>query len=182
MKRSYTEAEQRRNTNVSSLFLLSPGDNSLQSLARDLLHQALHIRYSYEAFARDGVTAERLEEFKRNHKERGPKLRNTRLDKTGLSTKTLMDSSWNRTLISILSKKAKSIASQAEKRFEEKIDWIKLFDKRVYRIMLDEVKSRPLDDETHQERLLRLAKVHSQTSKRSGMINVRHMVCAHTLA
>ena len=43
MKRSYTKAEQRRNTNISSLFLLSPGDNSLQSLARDLLHQALHI-------------------------------------------------------------------------------------------------------------------------------------------
>ncbi len=184
LQKSHSEAQQRKNVNVSIfLILLLLTRQSSQTLARELLHQALHIRHGYEAFARHGVTEADLEKFNQNPTECGPTLRNTKLDKTGISTKAQMNSRWNQTLIYKLATEAKSIASRYNKEFEfGDIDWKKLFEVRMYRIILHDIKSRPREGEQHKDRLLRLAQDHDLMSKKNAQRGVRHLVCLPILA
>ncbi|KAJ3766549.1 hypothetical protein FB446DRAFT_601561, partial [Lentinula raphanica] len=106
-----------------------------------------------EAFARDGVSKEHLDLFMANPKQHGPKLRNTRLDKTGHDTKSILDTPWNRALMRLLAEKAKRIAGNCRdgrfgsEKSRKKIEWQRLIRQRLATIVLDELKSRPLDDQ-----------------------------------
>ncbi|KAJ3717719.1 hypothetical protein C8R42DRAFT_536503, partial [Lentinula raphanica] len=102
-----------------------------------------------EAFARDGVSRERLQLFMADPKKHGPKLRNTRLDKTGHDTKSILATPWNRALMRLLVTEGQKIVKNCKDgRFgKEKIGWPKLIRQRLSRIVLDELKSRALDEQ-----------------------------------
>ena len=124
----------------------------------------------------------RLEEFEKDPTEHGPKLRNTRLDKQGISAKKLVHSRWNQCLIFNLANAAESTANASVPQFGERgIDWRQLFQDRIYRILLHDEKCRPEENETHEQRLQHLAKDHDRILKRNGETNIRHLVGAPCL-
>lgn len=180
--KSYTDAERRRNANVNDLSASLPADKEIyQELSRRLICQAFHVQHIYQIFARDGVSEERLKAFQTAPEEHGPKLRNTRLDKFGISTRDLKKSHWNQTLIKLLSDTAKSIVSKNDKKLVKSIDWHKLFTARFSKIIRHEIKCRPKEGETHEDRLLRLAQDHNRVSKQNGVVHNRHLVCLPNL-
>ncbi|KAJ3744530.1 hypothetical protein EV360DRAFT_57600, partial [Lentinula raphanica] len=143
----------------------------------------LRAKWNYEAFARDGVSQERLQLFMADPKKHGPKLRNTRLDKTGHDTKQILDTPWNRALIRLLAMEARAVVDNCQddrfgtRKKKKKIRWPNLIRQRLSRIVLDEIKSRPLDDqETVQQRVQRLAEAYQKRKKRSKGVTIRHAV------
>ncbi|KAJ3751642.1 hypothetical protein EV360DRAFT_56578, partial [Lentinula raphanica] len=152
-----------------------------------------------EAFACDGVSQERLDLFMADPKRHGPKLRNTRLDKTGHDTKTILDTPWNRALIHLLAEEAKKVVRNCQdgrfgpkekekkkekkkkkKKKKEEIHWATLFRQRLSKIVRDELKSRPLDDqETLEQRIQRISDAHLLKKQKSKYNTIRHVVRCH---
>jgi hypothetical protein len=144
---AFTEATQRQNANVSDL--ISFQDHIIwlislvQKLERQLIHQALHYRYQYEEFARDGVSPKHLVKFQENPKEYGPKCSNTRLDKNRSTTADLMENRWNQALVALLACKAADIAGpDGANGYFGKIKWKRLIWARIYHVVLNEIQSR----------------------------------------
>ena len=150
----------------------------MQKLGRQLIRQCFHVKHNYDEFARQGVSNERLQQFLENPEEHGPKLSNTRLDKTGYTTKELKLSRWNQRLIFILAREAKNITKKlgGKKGYFGDVDWKKFFEDRLYRLFLNEIQSRRLDDETEEQQLVRLAERHQDKVKRNAKTNILHMV------
>ena len=182
-EKSYSDAAQRKNANVNDLnYFSSRWQEIYQESSRRLICQAFHIHHIYQIFARDGVSEECLKAFRTAPKEHGPKLRNTRLDKFRISTRDLKKSQWNQTLIKLLSDTAKSITSKTnDKKLVKSIDWHKLFSDRFSTIIRQEIKCRPKEGETHEDRLLRLAQEHNHVTKQNSVVHGRHLVCLPNL-
>ncbi|KAK7435876.1 hypothetical protein VKT23_019407 [Stygiomarasmius scandens] len=106
---------------------------NINRLARSLLLYCLNAQHCYEIFARDGVSMERLTQFEEDPELYGPKLRNSRLDKRGLTTRKILNNDWNQALISKLSGEAEYIVDKCkDNRFgQQKINWPALFEERL---------------------------------------------------
>jgi len=88
-----------------------------------------------EIFTRPGVSTARLAQFNDDPRTNGPKVRNTRLEKDGLTTtKMLRQSNWNQALLYLLTQLIGQIVRECPdkslfgKRWK-KIDWKALLKK-----------------------------------------------------
>lgn len=106
--------------------------NLEQELVRTLLLAFLGCKHLYEAFALPQVSDERLKSFREGNEEErakhGPKLRNSRLDKRGITTTEILASEWNETVMHRLAQECTEIASRTkDTRFgKEKHDWLSM--------------------------------------------------------
>ncbi|KAJ3889185.1 hypothetical protein GG344DRAFT_52143, partial [Lentinula edodes] len=108
------------------------------------MRETLGGRKNYQLFIRPGVSDARLEEFKQNPQTHGPKIRNTFIDKRGLTTQHLLEQPWNQQVNYIMAKNAEAIVGSCkDQRFGDAVDWSALFSERIYRVCLDVIKGRP---------------------------------------
>ncbi|KAJ8081332.1 hypothetical protein PM082_007167 [Marasmius tenuissimus] len=152
--------------------------NKLNELARDLILEAFRSRYVHTAFIRSGVSEERLQLFAENPHRHGPKMRNTWLDKSAETTTEILLLPWNRSLIFRLSALGEKIVSKCRDphMFPTDIDWNALIRARVYRIVLDEIHSRPIDEsETVEEALERWKEAHNHHWGRCLVHSIRRV-------
>ncbi|KAJ3906598.1 hypothetical protein F5879DRAFT_797320 [Lentinula edodes] len=147
------------------------------------MRETLGGRKNYQLFIRPSVSDARLEEFKQNPQAHGPKIRNTLLDKRGLTTQHLVDRPWNQQLTYIMAKNAEEIVKRSkDKRFGDPIDWLALFGERIYRVCLNVIKGRPMTinnlgtKENSQQIQDRLVDSHLSRIKNNGEISSRHSV------
>ncbi|KAK7434707.1 hypothetical protein VKT23_020071 [Stygiomarasmius scandens] len=162
--------------------LYSPKDikSNINSLSRELLHEALHVKRSYEAFARASVTTQRLDQFTGDPIEYAPQRRNTRLDKAGSTAASMLARPWNQALISVLVKEAKLIVSRCkDRRFgNEEIDWWMKFRERLMSIARDIIESRPkYQGEDVTKILIRMETNHrhkNERNRKNGILHVKH--------
>ncbi|KAJ4501225.1 hypothetical protein C8R41DRAFT_716471, partial [Lentinula lateritia] len=138
-------------------------------------------RKNYQLFVRPSVSDARLKHFEENPQLYGPKIRNTFLDKRGLTTQQLAEQPWNEQVAYIMAKNAEEIFRNCkDQRFGDAIDWLELFHECIYRVYLDVVKGRPktLDEAGTRERPEqiqdRLVESHLLRIKNNGETNSRH--------
>ncbi|KAJ3888843.1 hypothetical protein GG344DRAFT_52841, partial [Lentinula edodes] len=140
-------------------------------------------RKNYQLFVRPSVSDARLKEFEQNPQACGPKIRNTFIDKRGLTTQHLLEQPWNQQVTQIMAKNAEQIAKNCkDERFGDKVDWLALFTERIYRVYLDVIKARPMTvvaggtRENSQQIQDRLVDSHLSRIKCNGETNSRHVV------
>ncbi|KAJ3886790.1 hypothetical protein GG344DRAFT_56827 [Lentinula edodes] len=148
------------------------------------MRETLGGRKNYQLFIRPSVSNTRLKEFKQNPQTHGPKIRNTYLDKRGLTTQHLQERPWNQQVTYIMAKNAEGIVNSCkDQRFGDAVDWLALFSERIYRVYLDVVKGRPKavdaagTKENSQQIQDRLVDSHLSRIKHNGETNSRHAVC-----
>ncbi|KAJ3924726.1 MAG: hypothetical protein NXY57DRAFT_880477, partial [Lentinula lateritia] len=134
-----------------------------------------------QLFVRPGVSDARLKNFEQNPQLYGPKICNTVLDKRGLTTQQLAEQPWNQQVAYIMAKNAEEIyRSCKDQRFGDVIDWLELFQERIYRVYLDIVKGRPktLNEagtrESPEQIQDQLVELHLLRIKNNGETNSRH--------
>lgn len=137
----------------------------------------LNIPRSNVAHERPGVTPERLKKFHDDPTTYGPGLHCTYLDTDGRSTEELMESSWNQYFIFTLANECEAIALQSRdpNRFA-KVDYLELARERIYRIMREVARAKPLPGETRRQALLRLMKRHQDLLWKARNTGSRHSV------
>ncbi|KAJ4470716.1 hypothetical protein C8R41DRAFT_870691 [Lentinula lateritia] len=114
-------------------------------LARRIMRETLGGRKNYQLFICPSVSDARLKEFEQNPQAHGPKIRNTFIDKRGLTTQHLSDWPWNQQVTYIMARNAEEIVKNCkDMRFGDKMDWLALFSERIYRVYLDIIKGRPI--------------------------------------
>ncbi|KAF8832816.1 hypothetical protein HHX47_DHR1002050 [Lentinula edodes] len=140
---SHTAARYRRK-GVKVHWPVEKQKQELNKLGRAILREALGVQRNYKAFIHPGVSEERLRAFAEDPGAKGPKIRNTMIDKNGATTKDLIESLWNQELLLALVKLAEKIVSESkDQRFPPSIDWLSLLSERLYRIYLAVIKSKP---------------------------------------
>ncbi|KAK1221674.1 hypothetical protein PQX77_015504 [Marasmius sp. AFHP31] len=155
--------------------------HQVNRLGREIIREALGSPRNWTAFAREGVTSERLHMFYEDPDRYGPKLRNTFIDKGADTTREIMALSWNRCLLVRLSKLASQIVSRSRDPYrfrfgEVKIKWKRLLRERLYRIVLAEVQSRPVDEtETTRQAYVRYLNQHDKVWERCSRTNIRQL-------
>ncbi|KAJ3808961.1 hypothetical protein F5876DRAFT_66865 [Lentinula aff. lateritia] len=133
---SHTAARYRRK-GVKLHWPVEKQKQELNKLGRAILHEALGVQRNYKAFIHPGVSEERLRAFAENPGAKGPKIRNTMIDKNGATTKDLK-------LLLALVKLAEKIVSESKDQwFPSSIDWLSPLSKCLYRIYLAVIKSKP---------------------------------------
>ncbi|KAJ3913930.1 hypothetical protein F5877DRAFT_51418 [Lentinula edodes] len=146
------------------------------------MRETLGGRKNYQLFVRPSVSDARLKEFEQNPQACGPKIRNTFIDKRGLTMQHLLERPWNQQVAHIMARNAEEIAKNCkDKRFGDKVDWLALFSERIYRVYLDVIKTRPTTvaggtKETAQQIQDRLVDSHLSRIKHNGETNSRHVV------
>ncbi|KAE9383234.1 hypothetical protein BT96DRAFT_844343 [Gymnopus androsaceus JB14] len=181
---AWTPTQQLNNVNVSilfKLFLTLHLITFLQQLARDILHEALSIKRSYESFARPGVGNKRLEEFCKDPVNAGPKVKNTWLDKNADTAAEMLSLPWNQELIRTLAMVAESIVRESadKNRFGPALHWVDLFSDRVHRMCVTEMKARPVESETEGQALARIWADHNLKTEEKKGVNARHHASIH---
>lgn len=147
------------------------------------MRETLGGRKNYQLFIRPSVSDARLKEFEQNPQAHGPKIRNTFIDKRGLTTQHLSDRPWNQQVTYIMARNAEEIVKNCkDMRFGDKMDWLALFSERIYRVYLDIIKGRPITldaggtKENSQQIQDRLVDSHLSRIKQNGETNSRHLV------
>ncbi|KAK7436124.1 hypothetical protein VKT23_019326 [Stygiomarasmius scandens] len=163
-KKKYTQ--QQQNINCSRL-------------ARDLVLACLGSKHLFEGFARDQVDNERLTNFHVEPTAYGPKLRNSRLDKRGMSTQQMLDEShWNQTLMHNLANEAAVIfANCPDKRFGEGPEdgWYKMIRVRIQPILKTHLEALPkFPGEPLRERIQRVAARYEKIKEYNKRNNILH--------
>ncbi|KAL0570289.1 hypothetical protein V5O48_011679 [Marasmius crinis-equi] len=155
--------------------------SQMNALVREVIREALHVEKNYQAFAREGVSAERLQRFHKNPDKYGPRIRNTFLDKTGDTTAELAQRPWNQALKSVLVELIEKIVRKSSdpKRFGKvkKRGWEAIVTERLYRVFLAEIRAHAEEGELEEEACDRMADVHQRHNARSKKTNIRHSKC-----
>lgn len=154
-----------------------------QELVRAILLSFFGCKHLYEAFALPQVGDDRLKSFregdeaaKANH---GPKLRNSRLDKRGNTTTSILNSEWNQTAIYRLAEECAVIASCAkDARFgKEKYDWSSMIRKRLQPILKTHLEAKPkFAGESAELRIRRVAERYRKIKTTSKANVILHTV------
>lgn len=153
-------------------------------MGRAILREALGVQRNYKAFIHPGVSEERLRAFAEDPGAKGPKIRNTMIDKNGATTKDLIESLWNQELLLALVKLAEKIVSESkDQRFPPSIDWLSLLSERLYRIYLAVIKSKPRikhgELESPGQIEQRILDAHLLRNQKNGETGFRHAVRVH---
>ncbi|KAL0063785.1 hypothetical protein AAF712_009342 [Marasmius tenuissimus] len=156
-------------------------NNEMNQLVRELVLEALHALNLFSAFVRPGVSEERLRQFGEDPTSYGPQTRNTWLDKNGNTTSEILALPWNRSLMFKLCNLGKEIVARCRdrRRFPSIIKWEVEIRERIYRIALDDVHSRPIDEnETEEQAWDRMEQAHNNHWDRCAVHNIRRVVRA----
>ncbi|KAJ4466225.1 hypothetical protein C8R41DRAFT_926215 [Lentinula lateritia] len=99
---------------IRSSWSRSAQRNQLNKLARRIIRETLGGRKNYQLFVCPSVSDGRLKEFEQNPQAYGPKIRNTFIDKRGLTTQHLLEQPWNQQVTTIMAKNAEQIAKNCK--------------------------------------------------------------------
>ncbi|KAL1724674.1 hypothetical protein EV714DRAFT_222618, partial [Schizophyllum commune] len=122
-------------------------------LVRQVLREFLGIVHIKDAWLEPACSAQRLAIFRSNPMAEGPKLTEVplRLDTSPSTLKEMHDSPWNQAIIQLLATKASQLAIDhpALRRWDllSNVDWASQFRRRVYAILGDYRRARPVSPE-----------------------------------
>ncbi|KAJ3709853.1 hypothetical protein C8R42DRAFT_692186 [Lentinula raphanica] len=109
-------------------------DADINSIAREIMHRAFNIQYTYEACLKDSVSETDKSLFRQDRRLYGPKLQALQLD----TAATTNDSEWNQAVVELLTTEARSITfNDASPLSVTTVDWSSLFASRIDRIISD---------------------------------------------
>ncbi|KAJ3836202.1 hypothetical protein F5878DRAFT_663167 [Lentinula raphanica] len=109
-------------------------DPEINSIAREILHQAFDIHYTYEACLKDPVSDTNKLLFRQDRELYGPQIQALQIDTAG----TTSESEWNQAVVKLLTAEARSATfNDATSTTVTSVDWYSLFASRIDRIISD---------------------------------------------
>ena len=146
-----------------------------------MLYEALSIKCYLDIFKREFLRPgdDRLLAFEQNPKAYGPRLRNTRLHLSGVTTKELAASKWNRELTFKLARSAEYITSHCPDRGRfggGEIDWDDLMKTRMYELYKCVCRAQMRPGESPEDARERFITTYLQENKRKKLVTLREAV------